>query len=71
MCTCGGEPSETLPCGHLGPSRFPHSVFHRGFQELRKVENVSRSPWFSHITSSMQGLGVIHAYDRKEDCINK
>ncbi|XP_076694412.2 ATP-binding cassette sub-family C member 12 isoform X3 [Callospermophilus lateralis] len=46
-------------------------VFHRGVQELKKVENVSRSPWFSHITSSMQGLGVIHAYDKKEDCINK
>ncbi|XP_077649271.1 ATP-binding cassette sub-family C member 12 isoform X3 [Urocitellus parryii] len=46
-------------------------IFHRGVQELKKVENVSRSPWFSHITSSMQGLGVIHAYDKKEDCINK
>ncbi|KAM5207793.1 LOW QUALITY PROTEIN: ATP-binding cassette sub-family C member 12 [Hipposideros larvatus] len=46
-------------------------VFHRGVQELKAVENVSRSPWFSHITSSMQGLGVSHAYDRKEDYINK
>ncbi|XP_070469716.1 ATP-binding cassette sub-family C member 12 isoform X8 [Equus przewalskii] len=46
-------------------------IFHRGLQELKKVENVSRSPWFSHITSSMQGLGIIHAYDRKQECINK
>ncbi|XP_030894480.1 multidrug resistance-associated protein 9 isoform X4 [Leptonychotes weddellii] len=46
-------------------------IFHRGAQELKKVENISRSPWFSHITSSMQGLGIIHAYDKKEDCISK
>ncbi|XP_020011029.2 ATP-binding cassette sub-family C member 12 [Castor canadensis] len=46
-------------------------IFHRGVQELKQVENISRSPWFSHITSSMQGLGVIHAYNRKEDCIHK
>ncbi|EPQ16475.1 Multidrug resistance-associated protein 9 [Myotis brandtii] len=46
-------------------------VFYRGVQEIKKVENVSRSPWFSHITSSMQGLGIIHAYDRREDCIAK
>ncbi|XP_021572997.1 multidrug resistance-associated protein 9 [Carlito syrichta] len=45
-------------------------IFHRGVQELKKVENISRSPWFSHITSSVQGLGIIHAYDKKEDCIH-
>ncbi|XP_051689838.2 ATP-binding cassette sub-family C member 12 isoform X2 [Oryctolagus cuniculus] len=46
-------------------------IFHRGVQELKKVENISRSPWFSHITSCMQGLGVIHAYGKEEDCISK
>ncbi|KAM5262380.1 ATP-binding cassette sub-family C member 12 isoform 1-T1 [Ctenodactylus gundi] len=46
-------------------------VFHKGVQELKNVENISRSPWFSHITSSMQGLGIIHAYDKKQNCIHK
>ncbi|XP_025776284.1 multidrug resistance-associated protein 9 [Puma concolor] len=45
-------------------------IFHGGAQKLKKLENISRSPWFSHITSSMQGLGIIHAYDKKEDCIS-
>ncbi|XP_072488245.1 ATP-binding cassette sub-family C member 12 isoform X2 [Notamacropus eugenii] len=46
-------------------------IFHRGIQALKSVENISRSPWFSHITSSMQGLGIIHAYNKKEEFISK
>uniref|UniRef100_H0WU32 ATP-binding cassette sub-family C member 12 n=1 Tax=Otolemur garnettii TaxID=30611 RepID=H0WU32_OTOGA len=46
-------------------------IFHRGVQELKKVENISRSPWFSHITSSMQGLGIIHTYDKQADCVSR
>ena len=57
------------PLSH--PPPLPHSIVHRGVQELKQGENISRSPWFSHITSSIQGLGVIHAYDKKDDCISK
>nr|XP_012805668.2 ATP-binding cassette sub-family C member 12 isoform X1 [Jaculus jaculus] len=46
-------------------------IFHRGVQQLKQVENISRSPWFSHITTSIQGLGVIHAYNKTEACIRK
>ncbi|XP_038609802.1 multidrug resistance-associated protein 9 [Tachyglossus aculeatus] len=46
-------------------------IFHRGIQELKHVENISRSPWFSHITSSIQGLGVIHAYDKQEKYVRR
>uniref|UniRef100_A0A8C8YZ77 Uncharacterized protein n=1 Tax=Prolemur simus TaxID=1328070 RepID=A0A8C8YZ77_PROSS len=46
-------------------------VFHRGVRELKKVENISRSPWFSPITFSMQGLGVIHTYDKLEEGVRR
>uniref|UniRef100_A0A8C6AIQ6 ATP binding cassette subfamily C member 12 n=1 Tax=Monodon monoceros TaxID=40151 RepID=A0A8C6AIQ6_MONMO len=45
-------------------------IFHRGLQELKKVESVSRSPWFSHVASSTKGLGTIHAYNKREDCVS-
>lgn len=67
----GAEVGPLRPPGRPGGPRLPCSVFHRGVQELKKVENASRSPWFSHVTSSMQGLGVIHAYDRREDCVHR
>ncbi|KAJ8782567.1 hypothetical protein J1605_000546 [Eschrichtius robustus] len=46
-------------------------IFHRGIQELKKVEGVSESPWVSHVASCMQGLGTIHAYAKRDDRVSK
>ncbi|XP_026888207.2 multidrug resistance-associated protein 9 [Electrophorus electricus] len=44
-------------------------VFQRSIREMKRMENVSRSPWISLTTSTIQGLSTIHAYDKRAQYI--
>ncbi|XP_067258367.1 ATP-binding cassette sub-family C member 12 [Chanodichthys erythropterus] len=46
-------------------------IFQRSIRQMKRMENVSRSPWISLTTSTIQGLSTIHAYDKRKQYIEQ
>uniref|UniRef100_A0A8C9WC66 ATP-binding cassette sub-family C member 5 n=1 Tax=Scleropages formosus TaxID=113540 RepID=A0A8C9WC66_SCLFO len=46
-------------------------IFQRSVREMKRMENISRSPWISLTMSTIQGLSTIHAYNKSEEYIKK
>uniref|UniRef100_A0A8C5HE38 ATP-binding cassette sub-family C member 5 n=1 Tax=Gouania willdenowi TaxID=441366 RepID=A0A8C5HE38_GOUWI len=46
-------------------------VFQRSIRQMKKMENVSRSPCISATISTLQGLSTIHAYNRRDSHIKQ
>lgn len=46
-------------------------VFRCALRDLKRLENVSRSPIYSHVTASISGLNTIHAFGKEKEFVSK
>jgi ATP-binding cassette subfamily C (CFTR/MRP) protein 5 len=46
-------------------------VFRRGLRDLTRLEHVSRSPIYSHVDASINGLSTVHAFGKQRHFVSK
>lgn len=46
-------------------------MFRRSLRDLTRLEHVSRSPIYSHVDATVNGLATVHAFSKKHHFISK
>ncbi|XP_028048118.1 multidrug resistance-associated protein 5 isoform X5 [Monomorium pharaonis] len=65
---CGILPWFSLPLLLFGTLFFfVGKLFRIGMRDLKRMENVSRSPVLSFVTTTIQGLSTIHAFQKEKN----
>ena len=44
-------------------------IFRYAIRDLKRIENTSRSPIYSHVAATVNGLSTIHAFGRERDFV--
>ncbi|XP_072021819.1 LOW QUALITY PROTEIN: ATP-binding cassette sub-family C member 5-like [Amphiura filiformis] len=42
------------------------ALFNRTIVHIKRVDNISRSPWFAHLMTTVQSLSTVHAYGKSD-----
>lgn len=47
------------------------AMFRRSLRDMTRLEHLSRSPIYSHVDASVNGLSVVHAFGKQRHFISK